>query len=427
LLETIREFAHERLREKWNLQGTLREIASERLKERNDVAATSARHCDYYFGIVKTARAKLQGPEQAEWTRRIEVDLDNCRAAIALALARGVDPVIAVKFEVALHRFRTLRGYSTEGRNNIRAALMLPELQAPNVARGHALYVGGALAARQGDQAEAVKMLDECLAIRRTLGDRLETAGTLSTLTTLYVEMGSLAKAREYQEESLAMFRELGNPVGEAIGLQNLGEISLRQGDPTGARDLFEQCLTIARRVKHQELESECERSLGEIALGAGEAQAAQACFERSLVICKEAEDRRGEAIALWALGRADAARGDLASARKKLSESMRALHAFEMTSELLDCLEDQARLLQLVGQAANAVRAFAAAATLREAFCLARAPYREADRRAGLYAARVALGDSGFDLAWSTGKSWALEEAVDHALAASASEQLIA
>ena len=68
------------------------------------------------------------------------------------AVARGrVDPVIAVKFEVALMRFRMLRGYSSEGRNNIRAALALPAVQASDVARAHALYVGGALADDQGD------------------------------------------------------------------------------------------------------------------------------------------------------------------------------------------------------------------------------------------------------------------------------------
>ena len=96
----------------------------------------------------------------------------------------------------------------------------------------------------------------------------------------------------------------------------------------------------------------------------------------------------------------------------------MRALQAFEMTAELLDCLEDHARLLQLVGQCANAVRAFAAAATFREAFLLARPPYREIDKDASLGAARAALGASAFEAAWSTGKSWALDEAVGHVLA---------
>lgn len=428
LLETIREFAHEHLRTKrYGMSGTVRELANERLQDRDDVAATAARHCDYYLGIAKSARTKLDGPEQAEWTRRLETDLDNLRAAIALALSGAVDPVIAVKFEVALMRFRMLRGYSTEARNNLRAALALPVLQGPTVARAHALYVGGALAMNQSDYAEATAKLSECLEIRRGLGNARETAAALSTLSTLYLQRGDLPRALAYEEEAIGIFRELGDGIGEAIGLLNLGDISLRQADPDAARSLFEQCLGMARSIKHHELESECERNLGELDLGAGNLQAAQTRFERSLRICQETEDKRGEAIALWALGRTDAAGGDLSSARKRLSESMLALHAFEMNAELLDCLEDHARLLQQVGQFANAVRAFAAAATFREAFGVARSGHRDADKQASLQAARDALGESAFEAAWSTGKTWALDEAVDRTLESTTSRTVAA
>jgi predicted ATPase/class 3 adenylate cyclase len=423
LLETIKEFAHEHLSQRYGMPGTIHEYASERLKERDDVAATAARHCDYYLGVAKTGRTKLEGPEQAEWMRRLEVDLDNLRAAIALALAGGADPVIAVKFEVALMRFRSLRGYSTEARNNLRAALALPALQEPTVARAHALYVGGALAHIQSDYAEAAKMLTECLTIRRGLGNAREIAAALSTLSTLYVQQGEIAKARDCEEEAIGIFRDLGDGIGEAIGLLNLGEISLRETDRDGARRLFEHCLTIARSIEHRELESECERNLGELALGASDLEAAQARFTRSLKICRDAEDKRGEAITLGALGRTDAAGGDLSAARKKLSESMRALQAFEMTSELLDCLEDHARLLQLVGQFANAVRAFAAAAAFREAFGLRRSPHGDADKQASLEAARAALGEPALDAAWSMGKTWALDEAVERTLASTGVE----
>jgi tetratricopeptide (TPR) repeat protein len=264
-------------------------------------------------------------------------------------------------------------------------------------------------------------MLTESLAIRRGLGNARETAATLSTLSTLHLQRGDLTKAREYEEEAISMFRELGDGIGEAIGLQNLGEISLRQGDHDGAQRLFQQCLAIARNIKHQELESECERNLGELALGAGNLEAAQARFARSFKICLEAEDKRGEAIALWGMGRTDAAGGDLSSARTKLAEAMRALQAFEMNLELLDCLEDHAGLLQQVGQVANAVRAYAAVATLREAFGLPRSPHRDAEKQANLQAARTAIGEPAFEMAWSTGISWALDEAIDQTLASDA------
>ena len=61
--------------------------AREARAARSEQAAIAAAHCDYFFALAKAANQGLQGPEQAEWTRRVENELDNLRAAIALALA----------------------------------------------------------------------------------------------------------------------------------------------------------------------------------------------------------------------------------------------------------------------------------------------------------------------------------------------------
>jgi len=427
LLETIREFAREHLTQRYDMQATIREFAQERLVDRDDVAATARRHCNFFLELAKAARAEFQGPQQAEWTRCLEVELDNMRAAIALALAGGVEAVIAVKFEVALMRFRTLRGYSREARNNIRAALLLPGIQEPNVARAHALYVGGALAMRQSDRVEASAMLTECLAIRRGLGVPRETAAILSTLATLQLQQDDTAGARVYQEEAIAIFRELGDRVGEAIGLQNLGEISVREADEINARSFFEQCLAIAQDIRHQELESECERSLGDLALGAGDLATARERFERSHKVCQDAEDKRGEAISLWRLGRSDLASSEFASARKRLAEALRALQAFEMNAEVLDCLEDFARYLQHEGRFEEAVSAHVAASAVREALALPRSARSEALWLADIERARAALGRPEFESAASIGRKWSLDAAIENVLAPTSTSAAIA
>jgi predicted ATPase len=427
LLETIREFAHEHLRTRYGMLGMIREFAGERLQDRDDVAATAARHCEYYLGIAKAARPKLEGPELADWTRRLEVDLDNLRAAIALALAGRVDPVIAVKFEVALMTFRILRGYTTEARNNVRAALALPGVLELNVARGHALYLAGVFAYHQGDYAEATTMLTECLAVRRGLQKPHHTAATLSTLSTLYLHQGDVVKARDCMEEGLGIFREIGDRIGEAVGLLNLGELGMRQTDDGSAKELFEQCLAISRSIKQQELESECERNLGEIALAAGNLQAAQACFARSLKVCQDAEDKRNEAMALRCLGKADVASGDYESARKKLAEALRAFEAFQMNPEVLNCLEDCAELLQAVGRSADAVGLLAAAVGVRERLGIPRSQRGEAKWQKSIQAAREALGETAFDAAWAASNAWALDDAIEYALASAGAAAVIA
>ena len=120
---------------RYGMLETIREFSRERLQASGELDAMCARHCDCFLALVKTARDRLQGAEQAEWTRRLEKELDNGRAAISLSLAGRVDTVIEVKYVVALMRFWTLRGYSTEGRDIVRAALKLPAIAACRHAR----------------------------------------------------------------------------------------------------------------------------------------------------------------------------------------------------------------------------------------------------------------------------------------------------
>jgi predicted ATPase/class 3 adenylate cyclase len=423
MLETIREFAHQHLAgeeasgTRYGMLQTIQEFAHERLADRGELAATAARHCNYYLELAKKARVRLEGPDQAEWTARLETELDNLRAAIALALAGGVDPVIAVKLEVGLLGFRLLRGYATEGRNNLRAALALPALKEPAVARAHALFAVGALAMDQGDLAEAEVALAECLAIRRSLGNPREIAASMSTLATLYVLRGDMAGARECEEEALRISRELGERLGEGIGLLTLAEISRRQGDRDGARESLEGCLAVARSLRHHELEAECERSFGELAFDAGDLASARQRFTRSLEICRDVADRRNEAIATWWQGRTDAAAGDTAAARAKFAAALPAFRAFEMKAEATACVEDSALLAAGAERHEDAVRLLSAAASAREALVL---PARSdsAPRDAALARARAAIGEASFAAATGEGREWTRDEAISRALA---------
>jgi non-specific serine/threonine protein kinase len=408
-------------RTRYKMLETIRDYAREKLAQRNEYAATAARHCNHYFSMAKLANHHMLGHEQAEWTRRMESELDNSRAAIALALASGVDSVVAIKIEVALQNFRTLRGYATEGRRNVHAALALPAVQASDMARAHALYVGAALATSQGDYTEARGMLEQCLVLRRQQGDPVDLAGTLSTLSWVRVHEGNALQARDYEEEALALFRRLGDQKGEAIGLQHLGEIHRQLADDGSASRHLEASLAIARTVMYPELEGDCERILGEVALDRGDFPAARARFARSLEICINAEDKRGEATALWYLGKTDMIEGDTGSARMRLSDALRVFDAFEMRAELIGCLEDHAALARSVGAIEEAVRRYATASFARERLGLVRASRNEQRLQPEFASIRESLGDAAFEAAWSDGRCCEVEEAIRRVLSSAA------
>jgi predicted ATPase/class 3 adenylate cyclase/Tfp pilus assembly protein PilF len=412
MLETIREFAHSLLRgdkvtEDASSGACLRPVSGSRARY-DDLARTAARHCDYFLSMAKTARNQMEGPDQGTWTRRLEAELDNLRAAIALSLAGGVDPILAVKFEVALMRFRILRGYASEARRNVRVALGLPPLQAPTAARAHAQYTAGVLATSQGDHSGAIQLLGECLTLRRTLGNLTEIAATLSTLAAVHLQEGDVAEAVACEEEALGIFRQVGERTGEGISLLHLGEIAMQAGDDEAAESRLERCLAIALDLKHQELEAECERNLGELLLAAGDLGNARVRFERSLRVCRNAADKRNEALALRWLGKSDTANGDYDQARARFAEALDAFKGYEMNVEALDCLDDHAELLAAMGCLEDAARLQAATTSIRGNLGLPRTKRAQAHRE------RRVNATSGNGPSESL--AWSLEHAIDFA-----------
>ena len=397
---------------------TIREYAREKLAQREDAAAAAVRHCDHYFAMAKAARAALEGPQQADWLWKVELELDNIRSAIALSLAGGVDPLVPVKFAVAMQGFWILRGYSTEGRKLVKSALALPAVQASSMAQAFALYVGAALAESQSDHAEARRMLETCLDLRRVLGNEVDIAATLSTLSMARLQAGDAAEAAANETEALQIFRRLGDRIGEAIGLLHLGEISLHRGDDALARSHLEQCLAIARDIRHQEVEGECELALGAVAFDTADAEQASLRFKRSLTVCRDAGDKRGEANALRWLARVDLQAGDLVAARARLDDALRAFRAFEMHEELLGCLEDWAELAQAEGKIETAVGLAAWAAGSRDRLGLPRSPRSESRWQVLIGGLRRTMSDAPFDTAWGEAQQWQIDEAICHALA---------
>jgi len=396
---------------------TIRDYASSKLQDHGELAATAARHGQHYFALAKEGAYGLPG-NQAHWLRRFEAETDNLRAAKSLAVAGGIDPVIAIKLAVAMMHFWMLRGYATEGRAVVREALALPQVQASDAARAWGLYTGAVLAGSQGEHKEASRMLEECLTLRRALNNPVQVAATLSTLALTRLQTGDPAGATIGEHEALAIFREHGDRVGEAIGLLHLGQIAMYERNDELARAELDRALAVAREIKHDEVHGEAELMLGEVALVARQPDAAVACFERSLAVCRDAADKRGEAQALRWLGKTDLEEGRLDQARQRLNEALRVFDAFDMREEVICCLEDHVGLLLFEGHPQAAAELAGAAAQARTRLVLLLSPRDQLFRADELARVRAALSPESYDLAWHRGRRLETEMAVRMALA---------
>jgi predicted ATPase/class 3 adenylate cyclase len=237
LLETIREYALDRLRADDNLDGTRR------------------RHAVYYAGVAEQASGQIDGPAELTALDLLEAEHDNLRAALAWSLEtpapdpahQGERAVIGLRLVQALTTFWYQHGHATEGRRWLQRAMDLASADggAPLAKVAHGL---GVLMDQQGEPDAARQLFERSLAIWRELGDRGEEARQLNSLGITYRHLGQLAKARAFLEEAVALNRETGDMARLAASLANLGQLESSLGRWDRAMVVVQEALLLDRQ-----------------------------------------------------------------------------------------------------------------------------------------------------------------------------------
>jgi predicted ATPase len=137
---------------RYRMLETMRDYAREKLAASGGRRATAARHCEHFFAVAKAGARRHQGRRAGAVDPPRRADLDNLRAAMALALSGGADPFIAVKFAVALQNFWIAARLHDRRPQRVRGAGAAGGAGL-GLAQSWALYVGAALAQSPEDWA----------------------------------------------------------------------------------------------------------------------------------------------------------------------------------------------------------------------------------------------------------------------------------
>src|SRR5688500_706180 len=97
---------------------TIREYALERLEESGDAEDLRRRHAWYFLEFAEQAEPHLKGPQEVECLARLEDEHSKLRAALdwSQTTASVEGPEIGLRLASALWRYWEVRGYLTEGR-----------------------------------------------------------------------------------------------------------------------------------------------------------------------------------------------------------------------------------------------------------------------------------------------------------------------
>lgn len=366
---------------------TIREYAAERLRSGDEAEALHRAHALYYLSLAEAEQPETSAYRQPVWRAVLEEELDNLRAALRWAI-RHRERDIGARLGLALWRFWAAR-HVGEGRRWLEGVLALggPPPDRPGGAESPArrwaflLFVTGILAARQGDQDRAVALYEESLALYRDMGHRKGTGGPLRELGAAAYHRGDYEQAVRLNERALAVAREFGGRFGSALAICNLADALRARGDPERARTLLEESLASLRGQHHpvriaNALVNTLAR-LGSMACDMGETSRASAFYGESLEL-------------LWRFG---------------------------VRFEAVACLEGLARTAAMQGRPERAARLLGASAALRDELGTPLSSIIRADHDHATSAAREELGEEAFGAVWAAGHAMTPEEAIAEAL----------
>ncbi len=407
--------------DRYRMLETVREYAREKLAESGSAESTAQRHRDYFLVLAKESRPKLAGAEQLMWLQRLEQEHDNLRAGLGWSLEeQGSTGGLVLCGE--LQTFWWMRGYVSEAREWCAQILGKKGAEAPTRARAIVLNGAGVLAYYQGDFHSAHALNMEGLAISQKLGDSIGMSSALINLGNIACDQGEFVSGKTFYERGLAIMRERNDRQGMATALMNLGTLAWDLGDRESAPALFEESLMVMRELNNQGGASYALHSLGRVAYAQGDFPAAAARHEEGLSIGRALGDRGSIAHGLNYLGAVAREQGDYHAAKAHFVECLTIQRELGDKLGVAYGLEGLASVVSRLGEPMTGARIWGAAERLREEIGSPLLPINKVEYGPNVAIGRALAGDDiAFAHAWAEGRALTLEQAVELALHESA------
>jgi len=225
----------------WLLE-TMRQYGQERLREAGEQTATQQRHFDWIRVLGEALEA--QGNRQAELFHRMHREQDNLWAALDFCARQPARVAAAAELVQQLMPYWTSRGPFGDVR---RVLTSLAEL-APegSLSRGRLLWVAAIMASSQNDYEACAAFGEESLRIGTAVRDVEVVCCALVVSAVPRLHDGDLAGAMERVELALSMARLMRLDQAELNARNTLCPILLAAGDIDRVIELAEQGLALS-------------------------------------------------------------------------------------------------------------------------------------------------------------------------------------
>jgi predicted ATPase len=290
LLETIREYARERLDDHGARDSTTRALAN------------------YLLGVERSVGAPLTHARVQALRNLMGDELDNLRVATDWALA-AQESQLALQLALAA-RFAPACLPPEQGRwldecLGDRSSL-------PPRMLAEALRQAGVIANILGDQEKSLVLIEESLSLYREHGEERDLIGPLSSLGMSAIAEGDHERARALFEESLELATRHSDSAGAIRATHSLGELELQLGNLGTATELIERSANLARGAGDEFMLTNIVHGLGDVALASGDSSRAAGFYIESLRISRRVQYSGGPVYCVAGLAAVAALESDV-------------------------------------------------------------------------------------------------------------------
>ena len=361
-------------RARFRMLDVIREFAGEKLRERNDVDVRE-RHAAYFLRLASQAEPQFGGSDQEIWFRKLAADQENFRVALQWSIDRH-DAETTLLLAGALWQFWRSHGDLAEGRDWMRAGLVLEGSSVP--VRAKALWGAAWLAYHHGDYEDTETLGEHLFTLSQGTTDPIIKRNALTIRGIVAMAHGRVQDACALFEEGVQLLRPLGQNWLLATSLLNLGTASVHARDGARARSLLEEAGSVYDRLGDRHFSG-------------------------------RASMQRGFA---WMVD------GDIGRAASLISEALRTFAELEDAWGTAECLEAMAAVRAAEGSAERAARTGGAAEVLRATITVLPLAWDRVWTESYLEGARESVGTEVWQSAWDAGRAMSLEDALEDALA---------
>jgi predicted ATPase len=271
---------------RYGMLETIREFAQERLAASGEDAMLRLAHAAYFRALAEHGKPHLYGAGQRTWLRRLEAEHPNFRAALEALIASG-DHEAHLRLVSNLGLFWFLHGHFAEGRAHLEQALAHASSPSPECAEAllgigrlaeaqddlvaaeawlrqseelarslclpavlwQALFQCGGVAEDAGDDERAIPLWESALVVARQLNDPQAASVQLLHLSDAAYRRGDLELAERQGEEAVSAVRLVGDAFVLSLALGNIGQVALAHGDTSRALVAYQEALDLARGI----------------------------------------------------------------------------------------------------------------------------------------------------------------------------------